>query len=269
VCDLIPPWDCPNWLGTCLLSIRHSTAHAIASFEAPYLSTIDYITTASFPHHPPGYRPNISNHLLDYCRKAGIKESLTTLVESALVLIADLNVWFGDSESPLDPLDIQNFSCVLECLLLQWLRNNENLISPLEDALCVALLIFTVRTTEALQRRSDIHLLHFVASKRLEKALSATSRCEWTFCPELLLWILAIGAISAEGSAESSWFVYQASLACSEFGIQTAQALLERLHMCGWVSFKLDTAVRDLWERIVNLRLEHRKFRPIKSFAYT
>lgn len=269
MCDLISPWDGPNQFGTCLLSIRHSTAHAIASFEAPYLSTIDYISTASFPHHPPGYQPNISNHLLDYCRKAQIKETLTTLVESALVLIADLNVWFGDPESPLDPLDIQNFSCVLECLLLQWLRKNENLISPLEDALCVALLIFTVRTTEAFQSRSSIHHLHFIASKRLEKALNATSRGEWAFCPELLLWILAIGAISAEGSDESSWFVYQASLACSEFGILSAEALLGRLHLCGWVSFKLDEAVCDLWERIVNLRLEDRKFRPISSFAYT
>ncbi|KAF2468082.1 uncharacterized protein BDR25DRAFT_57438 [Lindgomyces ingoldianus] len=234
----------------------HSTAHAIASFEAPYLSTADYISTAYFPHHPPGYRPNISNHLLDYCRKAQVRESLTELVESALVLIADLNVWFGDPDSPLDPLDIQNFSCGLECLLLKWLHDNENQLCPLEDGLCVALLIFTVRTTEALQRRSDIHLLHIVASKRLEKALSATSRYEWTPCPDLLLWILAIGAISAEGSPECSWFVYQVSLACEEFGIFSAETLLGRLHLCGWVSFKLGEAVHSLWDRIVNLRLE-------------
>ncbi|KAF2707480.1 hypothetical protein K504DRAFT_457974 [Pleomassaria siparia CBS 279.74] len=247
----------------------HSTAHAIASFEAPYLPTIDHISFESFPRHPPGYRPNISNHLIDYCRKARINESLTILVEQALILIADLNVWFGDSESPFDPLNIQNFSCVLECLSMQWLRDNENLISPLEDALCVALLIFTVRTTEALQGGSSIHLLHFIASKKLEKALNATSRSEWNPCPELLLWILSIGAISAEGSAESSWFVYQASLACSEFGIRTAAALLGRLHLCGWVSFKLDEAARHLWERIVDLRLARLKSRPIPSLAYT
>lgn len=259
----------PNRFGRRLLSIRHSTAHAIASFEAPYLSTIDYISTAHLPHHPPGYQPSISNHLIDYCRAAQVKESLTALVESALILIADLNAWFGNSDSPLDPLDIQNYSCVLECMLLHWLRDNESLTSPLEDALCVALLIFTVRVTEALQRRSDIHMLHFVASKRLEKALSATSRYEWAFCPDLLLWILAIGAISAEGSCECSWFVYQVSLACEEFGICSAETLLERLHLCGWVSFKLDDAVHGLWRKILNLRLEDRKFLPIRSFAYT
>jgi hypothetical protein len=269
VCETLSPRCGPNRFGICLLSIRHSTAHAIASFEAPNHSTLDYISTARFPRHPIGYRPNISQHLIDYCRHAGVKESLTELVESVLILIADLNVWFGDPESPLDPLDIQNFSCVLECMLLNWLRENESVITPLEDALCVALLIFTVRTTEAMKRRSDIHLLHFAASKRLEKALNCTIRSEWQYCPDLLLWILSIGAISAEGSAESNWFVYQTSLACAEFGIQSAQALLGRLHLCGWVSYKLNDAVCYLWERIVNLRLENRNFMPIRSFAYT
>jgi hypothetical protein len=265
----LPPRTDPIRVGIRLLSIRHSTAHAIASFDAPNPTALDYISNAKLSRHPSAYRSNVSQHLIDYCRHAGVINSLTELVESTLTLIADLNVWFSDPNSPLDPLDIQNFSCVLECMLLKWLRENEYLITPLEDALCVALLIFTVRTTEALQRRADVHLLHFAASKRLEKALNCTIRLEWQSCPDLLLWILSIGAISAEGSAESSWFVYQTSLACTEFGILSADALLGRLHLCGWVSYKLDGAVRYLWDRIVNLRLENRNFMPICSFAYT
>lgn len=253
----------------CLLSIRHSTAHAIASFGAPDHSTLDYISTASFPRHPHGYRPNVSQHLIDYCRHAAVKESLTKLVESVLILIADLNVWFGDPESPLDPLDIQNFSCALECMLLDWLRENESTVEPLEDALCVALLIFTVRTTEAMKNQADIHLLHFAASKRLEKALNCTIRTQWQYCPDLLLWILSIGAISADGSNDRHWFYYQTSLACEAFGIASAEDLLARLHLCGWVSYKLNEAVCKLWERILNLRLENRQFLPIHSFAYT
>ncbi|KAL6159907.1 hypothetical protein ACJQWK_05765 [Exserohilum turcicum] len=233
----------------------HSTAHAVASFQAPNLSTLDFISTAIFPRHPPGYRPNISHHLTDYCRYAGIKSSLNALVESVLVLIADLNVWFSDPQSPLDPLDIQNFACVLECSLLAWLRENEQLVTPLEDALCVALLIFTVRTTEAMKLQSHVHLLHFAASKRLEKALNCTIRTEWQNCPDLLLWILSIGAISADPSPETAWFVYQTSLACAEFGIDSAEMLLERLHLCGWVSYKLNKAVCRLWASVVNLRL--------------
>lgn len=235
----------------------------------PYLSTIDLLSAACNPRHPPGYQPHISRHLLECCTSAQVQESLYTLVESALILIADLNAWFSDPNSPLDPLDMQNFSCVLECMLLKWLRDSEHTVSPLEDALCVALLIFTVRVTEAFKGRNHAHMLHSQASERLEKALSATSCTEWQLCPDLLLWILAIGAISAEGSASSSWFTYQVSLACAEFDITDATSLLDRLRFCGWVSFKLDEAVRYLWEDIINLRLEKRTFLPIRSFAYT
>lgn len=259
----------PNRFGMCLLIIRHSTAHAIAAFEVPEASTRDYINTGSFPRHPPGYRASISQHLLDSCRRAGVKDSLTELVELILILIADLNYWYGDPDSPLDPLDLQNFSCVLECMSLKWLRENEPLITPLEDALCVALLTFTVRTTEALQRRADVHLLHLAASVRLEQALNCTMRSDWQHCPDLLLWILSIGAISADGSAESSWYVHQTSLACAELGISSAEALLTRLDLCGWVNFKLNEAVKCLWERIIHLRLENRYYTPIGSLAYT
>lgn len=255
--------------GTCLLSIRHTTAHAIAAFDAPEPTTLEYIRSAKFPRHPRGYSSNHSQRLIGLCQHAGFSASLTELLEFALILAADLNAWYGDPESPLDALDIQNFSCALECLLLAWIHETQPLITPLEGALCVALIIFTVRTTEALKRRSDIHLLHFVASKRLESALNCTTRAEWQPCPDLLLWILSIGAISAEGSAESSWFVNQSSLACAEFNIDSAGALLQRLHLCGWVNYKLDESVRQLWSKIVHLRLDqYAHITPERCLAY-
>jgi len=262
--------DSPKLVSIGLLSIRHSTTHAIAALESPYLSTSDLIGAASTPRHPSGHRPRISQHLLSCCQSAQVKASLTTLVESSLILIADLNLLFGDADSPLDPLDVKNYACVLECMLLEWLREHELVVNPLESALCVTLLIFAIRITEALDQRTEMHALHRRASKRLEKALTATSRTDWQLCPDLLLWILAVGAISAEGSDESLWFAHQVSLVCSELAIDSANALLERLHLCGWVSFKLDEAVRHLWESIMSLRLENRpQFLPIRSFAYT
>jgi hypothetical protein len=164
---------------------------------------------------------------------------------------------------------MQNYSCVLECMLLKWLHDREHFVRPVEDALCVALLIFTVRVTEAFKGRDHVHMLHFQASDRLEKALSATSCTDWRLCPDLLLWILAIGAISAEGSPRHPWFAHQVSLACAEFEVATADALLDRLRRCGWVSFKLDKAVGYLWEHVINLRLEDRNFLPIRAFTYT
>jgi hypothetical protein len=224
----------PNEFGTCLLIIRHSTAHAIASFEAPEPSIHDYILNGNFPHHPLKYQPRISYHLLDCCRLAGVDASLTELVKSVLILIADLNEWFSNANNILDPLDIQNYSCILECVSLKWLCDNENLHTPLENALCIAVLIFTVRTTEALKGRPIVHMLHFVASKRFEQALNCIVRSDWQLCPDLLIWILSIGAISANGSPESDWFVYQVSLACGEVAISSVDTLLIRLQHCGW-----------------------------------
>jgi hypothetical protein len=229
-----------------------------------------YIRAANFPHHPRGYSPNYSQYLVALCQHAGLTKSLTELLESVIILAADLNACYDDPESPLDALDVQNFSCSLECLLLAWIHEREPLITPLEDALCVALIIFTVRTTEALKRPSDAHLLHFVASKRLESALNCTTRAEWQPCPDLLLWIMTIGSISAECSAESAWFVHQSSLACSEFNIDSAEALLERLSACGWVNYKLDESVRHLWNKIIYLRLDHHThIKPLRSLTYT
>jgi hypothetical protein len=142
-------------------------------------------------------------------------------------------------------------------MLLQWLRENELVVSPLEDALCVALLIFTVRTTEAFRRPVDSHPFHIAANEKLEKALSATSRSEWQSCPDLLLYILTIGAISAEGSNAGSWFVHQTSMACAAYAVQSTDELLQRIHRCGWVGTKLDQAVCYLWERMSNHRSEY------------
>jgi hypothetical protein len=260
----------PKWVGKCLLSIRHTTAHAIAQLNPPYPATLVYIRAANFPHHPQGYSPSYSRYLVTLCLQAGLTESLAELLESVLILAADLNAWYDDPESPLDALDVQNFSCSLECLLLAWIHERVPLITPLEDALCVALIIFTVRTTEALKRPSDAHHLHFTASKRLESALNCTTRAEWQSCPDLLLWILTIGSISADCSVESAWFVHQSSLACAEFNIDSAEALLKRMSACGWVNYKLDESVRHLWNKIVQIRLvSYTLIEPIQSLAHT
>lgn len=188
------------------------------------------------------------------CQLAGLANTLNNLLESVLVLAADLNAWYNDPCCSLDALDIQNFSCALECMLLAWISDHGASATALEGSLCVALIIFTVRSTEALKRPADVHLLHFIVSKRLESALNSTTRDDWQACPDLLLWILSVGAISADGSAESAWFVHQCSLACAEFKINSANELLNRLNICGWVNYKFDESVHLLWNQIARIR---------------
>lgn len=234
----------------------HAAAQAIFHFSVPTHVALDCINIINFPRHPPGHKQITTKHLIMDCQSLGVRRTLVILVELGLVLIADLNVWFSDSGSALDPLDVQNFACALECMLLNWLREHASSLTPLEDALCMALVIFIVRSTQAMKRQSDVHLLHCAASQRLKRALDCTSCTYWMNCPYLFLWILCIGAISADGSNQCSWFVQQASLACEACSIHSAQALLGRLHCYGWVTYKLNDSIHFLWNRIINLRIK-------------
>jgi hypothetical protein len=180
---------------------------------------------------------------------------------------SDLNAWFQDASCPLDPLDIQNHSSVLECLFLRWLRNDSNtepVRRPIEEALCIALLIFVVGVSEAVSPNAEPHYLHFTASKRLQEALKAICRQDWMASPDLLLWILSIGAIATLGADESSWFIPQLTLACGEVGIASSTDLIARLQQCVWVGFKLNPVADRLWERISQLRLEDRQHLPLR-----
>jgi len=209
--------------------------------------------------YPPGYRPVVSENFIDLCRSTAISESLIEIIQDLLTYTFDLNAWFSTEGSPLDPLDIQNHASILECLFLRWLRGDdtsERTHTAVEESLCIALLVFVVRASESIGRREEPYHLHYTATKRLQEALSATSRPDWASCPDLLLWILATGAISAQGSTECAWLVFQLSSACAEFGIESLNNLLERLHQCVWVNYKLDMAAERLWDQISYLRLE-------------
>ncbi|KAF2806097.1 uncharacterized protein BDZ99DRAFT_539601 [Mytilinidion resinicola] len=254
-----------------LWSYRHSTAHAIASFEPPYLSPLDPTHSSRNPNSS-AYRPGISQHFINLCRAANVRDSLIELVDDLLNFAADLNAWFEDPACPLDPLDIQNHSSVLECLFLRWLRNDSNTESvrmPIEEALCIALLIFVVGVSEAVSPNAEPHYLHFPLSKRLQDALRAICRQDWMSCPDLLLWILSIGAIATLGAQDFSWFIRQLTVACGEFGIASSCSLIERLEQCVWVGFKLNPAAKRLWDEISLLRLEDRQHLPLRVHTHT
>lgn len=238
----------------------HSTAHAIASFDPPYLSPLDDQGEGYNHLNAPAYQPAISKlYLVNLCRKANVKDSLVKITEDLLSYASDLNAWFNDSGCPLDPLEIQNHASLLECCLLRCLQSNgdtEALQTPVEDSLCIAFLIFVVRASEMVDQQSERHHVHFTASKRLQEALNATSFDDWSACPDLLLWVLTIGSIVAQGAQEYDWWVFQTATTTMQFGIDSLSSLLERLHHCVWVGYKLDRAAERLWDHISHRRLE-------------
>ena len=222
--------------------------------------------------YPPGYRPVVSENFIDLCRSVSISESLIEIIQDLLTYASDLNAWFSPEGSPLDPLDIQNHASILECLFLQWLRDNDGpqtIHTAVEESLCIALLVFVFRAAESIGRREEHSHLHYTATKRLQEALSATSRRDWALCSDLLLWILAAGAVSAEGSTECAWLEFQLSIACAEFRIESLDSLIEHLHQCVWVDYKLDMAAERLWDQISHLRLEESEYLPIIANTHT
>lgn len=246
----------------------HSTAHAIASFDPPYLSPLGLSTKKRESIYPPGYRPVVSENFIDLCRSASISESLIEIIQDLLTYTFDLNAWFSTEGSPLDPLDIQNHASILESLFLQWLRGDDApqiIHTAVEESLCIALLVFVFRAAESIGGWEEQTYLHYTATKRLQEALNATSRRDWTSCPDLLLWILAAGAVSAQGSTECAWLEFQLSAACAEFGIESLDSLIEHLHQCVWVNYKLDMAAERLWDQISHLRLEPSIIAPYAS----
>jgi len=173
----------------------------------------------------------------------------------ALILIDDLNVWFSDQDSgKIDPLELQNFCLHLQCQSLNWYHDQDTFTSPLERSICLVLIMYPYLVMVSLRDNPAMHHLYDSQSSSLRKVLSAISHRERTLHSDLMLWIFAIGALSAKGSYDSDWFEYQTSLACTEFGIDSPETLLRRLHLCGWVGFALDKPIRDLWDRMVSLR---------------
>lgn len=171
------------------------------------------------------------------------------------ILIDDLNTLFGDYGYLLDPLDIQNSARALQCSLLNWRHNSRIQINALEDALCIAIIMFIDQTVR--ETTSGSSPLHALAIQRLKEALSSIPiRPYGGERSDVFLWILTIGAIASLESVERSWYVREMLLVCSDFNVESAEALIGRLHYWGWVSLKLDGPVHSLWDTMIRSTVE-------------
>ena len=140
---------------------------------------------------------------------------------SLFILIDNLNTWFGDYSYLLDPLDIQNSACALQCSLLNWRHNNKTHTNALEHALCIAIIMFIDRTVRGTTSGSS--LLYALVIQRLKEALSTIPICPYSGeRSDVFLWILTIGAIASLESVESSWYVREMLLVCSDFNVESA-----------------------------------------------
>lgn len=238
--------------------IRHSTAHAVATFDDPYISFLEYLAD---PSHSPILQHTVrpeefdsasSAYMVKLCKDLSLDPSLTAIVQDFVTFNTEVNRWFARDARCLDFLDLIMWSSMLSHrLLIQLNKCRPITAQPLDAAVTLALLVFAVRCSESYARGVDP--LVFSTVKWLTDSLSALDPEAWSAAPDLHIWVCILGTCAARTMAEEQdWFVSQLVRACKFHGIRTKEELLTRMRRCLWVEQKLDGWVDMLW---LSLRL--------------
>ncbi|KAF2501455.1 hypothetical protein BU16DRAFT_613350 [Lophium mytilinum] len=229
----------------------HSIAHSIASFEQPYASLIDtngraytYTIPAS-PKSPPRSSPV---QVLRLFRDLNLDIDLQDIAADVSLLSSDMTSWLDDPNCPLDPIELQKHGFLLLQRCLAFLDESTAPKSPLEQCVCLALIIFVIRITQP----ADYSFKTMVAASlpRLREALKKTSIFSWSDSPDILLWVLTLGTLAAQGSQHMGFFTRYSTVAFADAGVDSntsCEDLLARMKRCLWHSSLMDNAVKKLW----------------------
>jgi hypothetical protein len=90
----------------------------------------------------------------------------------------------------------------------------------------------------------------FTTAKRLRVALTRGSIFRWAKSQDLLLWTLTMGALAAQGTAESAFFSQYCSVAFAGAGFDNktnVDELLQRMKKCLWIPLLFDAEAKKLW----------------------
>jgi hypothetical protein len=180
-----------------------------------------------------------------------IDADLQEIVADTSSLSSDMTSWLDDSKCALDPIDLQQHGFLLLQRCLALLLNSNTSRSPIDQSVCLAVLIFVVRITQP----ADYGFRTMVSSSipRLRAALKKTSISKWSRAPDLLLWTLTIGTLAAQESQHFDFFAQYSTAALAEAGVDDTtpcDELLARMKGCLWLSSLMDQDVRKLWARI-------------------
>ncbi|KAF2241626.1 hypothetical protein BU26DRAFT_525126 [Trematosphaeria pertusa] len=230
--------------------LMHSIAHAVTTFERPYTTLVD-ATGQTQQYDIPSFRSRPSSgRTLRLFQALKLEPALFDIVSNAVVFIGDLTCWFEEGKSPVSPLELQKHVCLLMYRLFDWYKQGEEdrgiQRNPVDQSICLALLIFLVRAYED----SYLGMVHTAGSK-LEVCLG---RCvlRWGKAPDLLMWTLTMGALATQGTTEFAFFKRYCGVAFADQGFNeftNAEELLDRMRKCLWLP-KLDEEVKRLWAHI-------------------
>ncbi|KAE9378435.1 hypothetical protein N431DRAFT_366976 [Stipitochalara longipes BDJ] len=85
-------------------------------------------------------------------------------------------------------------------------------------------------------------------STQIRASLETIDMCNFQFaCPEMMLWIILVGGLASEGTAEEAWFIKTLAKSCCSVGIVGRVALSHFLSEFLWSDFYLGLAFKDFW----------------------
>ena len=191
---------------------------------------------------------------------------LLDLIDNIVVFVGDLSAWYEDRKCPLDPLELQKHAYLLIYRLFHWYSQDGEERTPLDQSICLGLLVFLVRAANGYDPSYKAIILLTV--KKLRGALSKGSIFRWAKSPDLLLWTLTMGALAAQGTSESRFFTQYCSVAFADAGLAdttSADELLERMKKCLWIPLLFDEDVKNLWIQIGLVKGEEEKVQEVQE----
>lgn len=239
---------------------RYSVAQTITTFRPPYAMLYnnngqidDYLSIST-------QCPSSLSHMLQSFHALALDRALFDIISTTAVFTSDLATWYSTASSPMDALDLQKHASLLMYRLFAWYQQSKSAlrqhIPPINQSICLALLIFMVHATEP-----DTHSFGSRLAKAvgfLRDALENTPVRAWSHAPDLLLWTTTMGGLGAESVPRSAgrYVGLFARYCASAFPIprhdaehRSADDLLQSMRGL-WIPSVFDLRAKNVWRKM-------------------
>ena len=262
--------------------IRHSIAQSITTFKPPYAPLFDANGQIEDYKSISFQSPRSFGHILRPYHNLGIDPALFDIVSTITIFISDITVWYETSICPVDSFELQKHASLLMYRLFDWYEqhteSHEHDMERVDKSVCLALLIFMVNATEPNALSFGSRLSKAVT--KLRASLQKVTLDRWSNAPDLLLWILTMGALGAKGLPKPSklatgtepdlaFFTQYSYTAFSGHSFSMVsmdlELLLEKMGTCLWIPSVFDERVKRLWVSMGLCRAEVVEIEDISS----
>jgi hypothetical protein len=195
-----------------------------------------------------------------------IDRPLFKIAVATTLFVADLTKWYEDGICPVDSLDLQKHASLLMYRLFHWYQHSgddscniqTSTTNPVDQSICLALLIFMVNATDPNASSFGSRLSKTVT--KLRQALCRIPIFQWGKAPNLLFWVLTMGALGAKGlskthtapSGEPELVFFQEHIRFAFAGEAlthdtSTDRLLDKVRTCLWIPSVFDARAKALW----------------------